>query len=283
MNRVLNDEDPQLAVLNGDLITGENAFLANSTSCLDALFQPMVDRDIPWASTYGNHDSAFNLSREDIIARERMYPNSLTDQMVHDRNAGVSNYYLLVYPHKDAEMPSLILWFFDSRGGFLYQQSTPSGDQVAQPDWVDQTVVDWFKATRDRLEERYRKTVPSLAFVHIPTNASRAFQTEVGVDPNLQPGINDDNPLAQQAQGWCSDGTRGEVGVEVTIPGFIQAIADSIQTCTYGGQDVSFMEAVVSTPGLLALFSGHDHGDTWCYRWDRKLPGMYVKGNGVSK
>lgn len=53
--------------------------------------------------------------------------------------------------------------------------------------------------------------MPSLAFVHIPTNASQAFQTGVGVDPNRQPGINDDNILAQQAQGWCSDGTNGEV------------------------------------------------------------------------
>lgn len=43
------------------------------------------------------------------------------------------------------------------------------------------------------------------------------------------------------------------------------------------------MEAITSTPGLLALFSGHDHGDTWCYRWDKKLPGMTFQGNGISK
>lgn len=42
------------------------------------------------------------------------------------------------------------------------------------------------------------------------------------------------------------------------------------------------MEAITSTPGVLALFSGHDHGDTWCYKWDDQLPGMSVNGNGVN-
>lgn len=43
------------------------------------------------------------------------------------------------------------------------------------------------------------------------------------------------------------------------------------------------MEAIVTTPGLMAVFSGHDHGDTWCYRWVKRLPGMTVEGNGVSE
>lgn len=214
MNQVLDSENPQLVVLNGDLITGENAFLENSTSYIDQLVEPMLQRTLPWASTYGNHDSDFNLSREAILGRERLYPNSLTNQMVFDRQSGVSNYYLLVYPDKDATVPCLILWFFDSRGGFLYQQTSASGDGIGQQNWVDQSVVDWFKTTRDALTKQYQKALPSLAFVHIPMNASRALQTEAGVEPNRQPGINDDLPLAQQAQGWCSDGTNQGVSVE---------------------------------------------------------------------
>lgn len=141
MNAVLDAENQQLVVLNGDLITGENAYLSNSTDYIDQIVKPMVQRNLPWASTYGNHDSSFNLSRENILGRERLYHSSLTNQMVFGQNAGVSNYYLLVYPHDDATTPSLILWFFDSRGGFLYQQ-TSSGEQIGQQDWVDQSVVD---------------------------------------------------------------------------------------------------------------------------------------------
>ena len=53
MNSVLDDESPQIVVLNGDLITGENTFLVNSTSYIDQIVQPMVQRGLSWASTYG--------------------------------------------------------------------------------------------------------------------------------------------------------------------------------------------------------------------------------------
>jgi hypothetical protein len=104
--------------------------------------------------------------------------------------------------------------------------------------------------------------------VHIPTNASVTAQMQVGIDPNRQPGINDDYPnLAQQAEGWCDNDNNGaEVG----------------RDCPYGGGDVPFMRALTTTPGLMAVFSGHDHGDTWCYKWNSLLPGMNVKGNGIN-
>ncbi|KAJ8609451.1 hypothetical protein MRB53_039122 [Persea americana] len=183
--------------------------------------------------------------------------------MVTGRDAGVSNYYLPVYPSNGSDTPSLILWFFDSRGGNYYQEMTADGGLVGQPDWVDQSVVDWFTDTNNALVSQYQKTIPSVAFVHIPTNASQALQSEAGVSANYQPGINDDYILAQQAQGWCANGTDDG-------------------TCEYGGQDVPFMQALVDTPGLLATFSGHDHGDTWCYKWDTLLPGMSVTGNGIN-
>lgn len=53
MNTVLDNESPQLVVLNGDLITGEDTSLSNSTAYLDRIVQPMVQRGLPWASTYG--------------------------------------------------------------------------------------------------------------------------------------------------------------------------------------------------------------------------------------
>lgn len=141
MNTVLSIETPQLTVINGDLITGENTYLSNSTSYVDEIVAPLIQRDLLWASTYGNHDSDFNLSREAIFEREKRYPNSLTQNMVPGRLAGVSNYYLPVFssdPGKDA--PEVILWFFDSRGGNYYQELDNQGNEVSQPDWVDQSV-----------------------------------------------------------------------------------------------------------------------------------------------
>ncbi|KAK7911177.1 hypothetical protein PG985_013658 [Apiospora marii] len=270
INQILDAESPGLVVLNGDLITGENTYLKNSTEYVDQIVGPLVERGLSWASTYGNHDHSFNVTGATILARERRWPNARTRQMVSGGDAGVSNYYLPVYDPKciisgravSTCAPELLMWFFDSRGGWRYQQKHANGDKVGQPDWVDVGVVNWFLQTNAELTEKHQKITPSLAFVHIPTNASLALQ-EAGVDGHRQPGIDDDTPLAQQAQGWCPDGRDDG-------------------TCDYGGQDVPFMQAVTTTPGLMGLFSGHDHGDTWCYKWEGVLPGMTVAGHGLN-
>ncbi|KAK5112498.1 hypothetical protein LTR62_004255 [Meristemomyces frigidus] len=266
MNSILDDEHPQLVVLNGHLITGENTYKENSTNYINEIVQPLLERNLPWASTYGNHDSDFNLSRNDILQREHSWPNALTRQDVHGNTSGVSNYWLPVYGSSgSSDVPKLILWFFDSRGGNYYQQSQANGDGVPQPGWVDQSVVDWFTATRTHLCSQYGKDVPSLAFVHIPVNAMLAFQqssNDSGVRPHYEPGINADDPLAQQGV------TEGQGDVSGTVS-------------SYGGQDIPFMQALLDTPNLISVFSGHDHGDDWCFKWNSRLPGMNLTGNGL--
>ncbi|KAK1984718.1 Metallo-dependent phosphatase-like protein [Colletotrichum cereale] len=66
INKVLDNAKPDLVVLNGDLITGDNAYLENATFVLDQLVKPMLDRGLPWASTYGNHDYQLNVTGSDI-------------------------------------------------------------------------------------------------------------------------------------------------------------------------------------------------------------------------
>ncbi|KAG9942889.1 Metallo-dependent phosphatase, partial [Aureobasidium melanogenum] len=261
MNSVLdNEQTTGLVVLNGDLITGENTFANNSTKYVDSVVAPLVQRGMSWASTYGNHDSDFNLSHEGIFAEESKYSLSRTKNMVSASDAGVSNYYLPVYSNGSV-VPEFLLWFFDSRGGNYFQQESASGKPVPQPNWVSQSVVDWFIETRSALEKKHGHVVPSVAFVHIPVNAMAAFQA-TGVNANREPGINDDDPLAQQG----SASGQGEV---------------SGTTFSYSGQDVPFMQALLDTKGLKAVFSGHDHGDDWCFRWDSKLKGMNLTGNGL--
>ena len=92
-----------------------------------------------------------------------------------------------------------------------------------------------------------------MAFVHIPIYAMASFQKNAGVDQNKEPGINDDNEL--DAQGVWQD--------------------------VYTGSDVPFMSALLNTEGLMAVFSGHDHGDDWCNKWDRQYPDMSLNGNGL--
>ncbi|KAJ4244763.1 hypothetical protein NW762_014340 [Fusarium torreyae] len=259
IEKVLDYDMPDLVVLNGDLINGDSTYKYNSTHYVDQIVEPIINRSLTWASTYGNHDHNYNINGDDILEREQMWNGSRTQKMVNEKKSGTTNYYLPVYPSNCTDTsdcsPQLLLWFFDSRGGNYYQGSY-------QENWVDQSVVDWFNETSTELTDKYNKTIPSLAFVHVPINATVAFQESLGVKEHYQPGINDDPPVPQQGDGWCADGTPTD-------------------DCPYGGQDVPFMEALVTIPGIIGLFYGHDHGNTWCYRWDEQLPGMDIEGNGI--
>ncbi|KAL4916360.1 Metallo-dependent phosphatase-like protein [Aspergillus aurantiobrunneus] len=253
MTSILSIEDPQLVVLNGDLITGEATQRANSSSYVDRVVAPLVERDVPWASTYGNHDTATNLCAHGVFQRETTHQNSLTQRMVSDAAAGFTNYFLPVFPHNSsAEVPEVILWFFDTRGGTSCLESEDGYGM--RPDWVHQSVIEWFAASHSEIMGQYARVIPSLAFFHIPAYAARAFQND-GVDSRTEPGINDDIPVKQQGYLWDGD--------------------------NYMGQDIPFMEALLRTEGLIASFSGHDHGNDWCFNWNERLPDMDLEGNGL--
>lgn len=233
MNSILDSEQSvDLVVLNGDLITGENTFKENSSDYVDQIVAPLVSRSIPWASTYGNHDSKFNLSREATYQAETRYPLSYTRQM-NASLPGVTNYYLIVWATDSR--PAAILWFFDSRGGASYQRDPSNQDDM--PNWVADETAAWYKATRAKLRSRYG-LLPSIAFVHIPPHPFLEVQN-AGLDAAHFPGINDDVPLAIQGDGHNDD---------------------------------AFVDAILQDRLLNSMYVGHDHGDAWCAAWPSSSP-----------
>ncbi|KAJ5827663.1 hypothetical protein N7447_004426 [Penicillium robsamsonii] len=255
MRSVLTSEEVQLVVLNGDLISGEATQSSNSSLYVDRIVAPLVDHGLPWASTYGNHDSEVNLNPEEIFHQERKYENSLTQRRVLNSTAGITNYYLPVFPHggSNDDTPAFILWFFDSQGGHYALTEKKYGKSGARQNWVDESVVEWFQESHANITSTYGQTIPSLAFVHIPVHAMRAFQKS-GVSPINEPGINGERV---QEQGYDADSG-------------------------YHSQDFLFISALLNTTGMMATFSGHDHDNDWCFKWDSKLSGLNVTGNGIN-
>ncbi|KAJ5481101.1 hypothetical protein N7539_006995 [Penicillium diatomitis] len=231
ISKLIGMEKPEFIVVNGDLISGEATRSSNADQFIDQVLKPLKKADIPWASTYGNHDSDANLDPvHNIYNHEKTYKKSLTKSMIRSPTAGVTNYYLPVYAHGASdETPALIMWFFDSRG-----------------------VVKWFKEKSSNLTEEYGKTIPSLAFYHIPAHAMAKYQDDY-YDNRTTPGINGERVVAQGA--GATD---------------------------YTGQDTRFMQALLDTPGLMATFSGHDHLNDWCFKWNNGIEDQNLTGNGLN-
>lgn len=225
---------------DGDLITGDDTHLENSTKYVDQIVAPMVEKNYSWASTYGNHDTQYNLSREALFREDTKYELSYTRHSPRGVG-GVTNYWLPIYASSAFEAPAVaILWFFDSQGGEKFQRW---GLAKWMPNWVESSAVSWFKTQRDEIEKRWG-VIPSLAFVHIPPTPflhiqKKRFPLKGGKDVHL-PGLNYDVPVANQGEG------------------------------RWGQRDKKFVQALLETRGLHSVYSGHDHGNSWCGTWDRK-------------
>lgn len=143
MSNILSEEDIDFIVINGDLVSGERTQKADSKKYIHSVVSPLVNEGYSWASTYGNHDSEVNLNpKDDMFKAEQKYPNSLTQSRVSGDKAGITNYYLPVFSHGQANTstPALLLWFFDSKGGHYYKKQGEDGPAVKRPSWIDESV-----------------------------------------------------------------------------------------------------------------------------------------------
>lgn len=154
MRQVLSQERPDFVVLNGDLITGENTFAFNSTGYVDEIVAPLVEGEYSWASTYGNHDSKYNLSREALYAEEKKYASAYTQHGPAGTD-GVTNYVLSVFSANTTgsiQTPVALLWFFDSRGGSEYQSLPANVDNI--DNYVSNGTVSWYRSAQAELQVR---------------------------------------------------------------------------------------------------------------------------------
>ncbi|KAJ7339733.1 Metallo-dependent phosphatase-like protein [Mycena albidolilacea] len=253
---VLDNEKPSYVVFNGDMMTGENVFKANATNYLDMVYQPTVARNIPFSSTHGNHDNANNINHQEEIEYEQAHYAHLsyTRSDVGPKPYGCGNYWVPVYAKTTDWVPAAILWFFDSRS---FVSGTGNGPgpipDAANYYWVDpDTVPNYIKLQRLLMNALWWKVPPALVFVHIPVQKAQILA------PLPSPGDHDDEP-DPSTQGFFNN--------------------------TYTGLDLPFWDQIVALDGgkgkVLAITSGHDHGESWCAR-SKESSGIPICFNGHS-
>ncbi len=144
MNNVLETEKPDLVFYTGDHVTGEPIIEG-----IDAVFEPVLSRKIPFAVALGNHDDEYSMTRREIFEYIKKFPGNLTGTV--DGITGVTNFAIPLY-QSSSERIMNILYGLDSN------RDTVEADQVA---WYTQK-------SKEYTQKNKGFPIPSLAFFHIP-------------------------------------------------------------------------------------------------------------------
>ena len=154
IENVLGEEEPDFIIITGDLV-----YSTPAEKALYELMEPVIASGIPYAIVWGNHDSDFDLTREQIrIISEKLKGNlSRTEKGV----SGESNFVLTVKSYA-GDKDAAILYCLDSHS---YSQMKPLVSGYA---WFEDDQIDWYKAKRDAfIKQNDGKVLPSMAFFHI--------------------------------------------------------------------------------------------------------------------
>ncbi|KAF2858548.1 Metallo-dependent phosphatase [Piedraia hortae CBS 480.64] len=161
VERILDDEKPDLVVLSGDQVEGPAA--PDTQTAIFKYAAPLISRRIPWAMIFGNHDDEGrqSLSREDQMAIIEGLPFGLSRTGPSNVD-GVGNYYVEV---QASQHSALTLYFLDTHG------LTPDERRYRGYAWVKPSQIEWFKNTASSLikeHKKYSHMHMDMAFIHIP-------------------------------------------------------------------------------------------------------------------
>ncbi|KAI1779696.1 Metallo-dependent phosphatase-like protein [Hypoxylon cercidicola] len=164
LSKILDIEKPDFVILTGDQLHHD---ILDSQSTLFKVVAPLIQRSVPYAAVFGNHDDegTYALSRTAQMSLLQDLPFSLS-QPGPEQVDGVGNYYLQVFAQAPSQLPLLTFYFLDSHG------EIPS--KVKNPDygWITQSQIDWFTCTSQMLRKAHKNDNEhdplSLVFMHIP-------------------------------------------------------------------------------------------------------------------
>ncbi|EAW10698.1 metallophosphoesterase family protein [Aspergillus clavatus NRRL 1] len=192
VERLLDEERPDFVVLSGDQVNGETA--KDAQSALFKSVKLLVDRKIPYAAIFGNHDDEGNLNRQELMGILEDLPYSLSIAGPEDVD-GVGNYIVEVLGRGTTAHSALTLYMLDSHS------YSPDERQFRGYDWIKPSQIRWFKNTAQSLKAKhheYSHMHMNMAFIHIPlpeyrdtANYYRGSWAEAPTAPGFNSGFKD--------------------------------------------------------------------------------------------
>ncbi|OBT53827.1 hypothetical protein VE04_05900 [Pseudogymnoascus sp. 24MN13] len=154
IENILDIEKPDLVVLTGDQLHHD---IPESHTAIFKVVAPMINRSIPFAAVFGNHDRDKQMSILQNLPFSFCRPGPTNVD-------GIGNYYIQVLAPSQSSLPLSTLYFLDSHG----QVPGTTGY-----DHIKQSQIDWFtetsQAARMAQDDNNNSGFHlSLVFLHIP-------------------------------------------------------------------------------------------------------------------
>lgn len=166
LHNALDAVVPDLVIYLGDTVDGAfpGATPGRVRRAIDAAVFPVVERNIPFAPVFGNHDRESGVSNEEQLAYYQQYPGCLLMRGA-EGVPGCGNYVVTIRGRRN-EKDVFALWMLDSGSRISEErlsQGIPDGYAAPEP-----AQIKWFEEKADELAVRNGgHTPPGLLFQHI--------------------------------------------------------------------------------------------------------------------
>ena len=214
--RLIEHTRPDLVIVTGDLCypIGIQSFSFNNDAPIQQFAAFMRNTGVPWAFTYGNHDTESVALVDESGLNERF--KSLSWKTSKN----------LLYPYVQPEITGRNNQLIDLRNAdgslnqalFLIDSNAYTGEGLNKYDYVHDDQVAWYREQVLRLNAEAGRTVSSLCFLHIPLQEYKtAWELYLAGSDEVRYffGSNDEKG---EAKVYCSDypstifQTAGELG-----------------------------------------------------------------------
>lgn len=152
ISTVLDIEKPDLVIITGDIVWGKPAEKA-----LKDVLKPIIDRNLPFAVTWGNHDAERDLTTSQLQAIVENMPGNVG--IDNKKIVGDSDFTLPIIGEN--QKPAFVLYCFDSH---TYSPLK----QVEGYDWIKSEQIETYRTkSKQYTEANNGNPLPALAFFHI--------------------------------------------------------------------------------------------------------------------
>ncbi|MDO5519418.1 MAG: metallophosphoesterase family protein [bacterium] len=164
--QLINYTKPDLVIVTGDFVfpLGIESFSFNNYTPIMQFASFMRNIGIPWAFTYGNHDTEFvaSHSEEELNQLFHSFSYETTGSLLYTNIqpdiTGRSNQVILV-ENGDGTVNQAL---------YLIDSNSYTSAKINDYDYIHDDQVQWYADTLEQVETQYGQDISSLIFTHIP-------------------------------------------------------------------------------------------------------------------